>query len=123
MLNLSDELLSKVKETKSVEELLVLAKENNLELTEDEAKVYFAGLNLKKGELSDEELDQVSGGLYNSDGSLQVTIYYKCKYYEPDESRNASHYVRCPNCKWVEKVGFDFFSGCYHPAMMGEPRE
>ena len=46
---------------KSVEELIALAKENGLELAEEEAKKYFAELH-KEGELSDDELNNVSGG-------------------------------------------------------------
>ena len=37
MTNFSEELLEKAKQTKSVEELLALAGENNMEMTEDEA--------------------------------------------------------------------------------------
>ena len=62
MTNFSEELLEKAKQTKSVEELLALAGENNMEMTEDEAKAYFAKLNSAPGELSDEELDNVAGG-------------------------------------------------------------
>ena len=62
MTNFSEELLEKAKQTKSVEELLALAGENNMEMTEDEANAYYAQLNPKSGELSDEELDNVAGG-------------------------------------------------------------
>lgn len=55
------ELIEKAKQAKSAEELLSLAKENEIELSGDEAKEYFEQLN-KSGELSDEELDNVSGG-------------------------------------------------------------
>jgi hypothetical protein len=55
------ELIEKAKAAKSAEELLALAKENNVELTEQEAKTYFEQLSAN-GALSDEELDLVSGG-------------------------------------------------------------
>ena len=72
------ELLEKAKEAKSAEELLSLAKENGMELTEEEAAAYFAQLN-KSGELSDEELDNVAGGgCHNKDGRLVVTVWYSC---------------------------------------------
>ena len=58
---MTDELHEKAKAAKSAEELLSLAKENGMELTESEAEEYFAQLN-KSGELSDEELGNVSGG-------------------------------------------------------------
>ena len=72
------ELLEKAKEAKSAEELLSLAKENGVELTEGEAEEYFAQLN-KSGELSDEELGNVSGGgCHSKDGRLIVTTAYSC---------------------------------------------
>ena len=40
---------------------MALAKESGIELSEDKAKEYFEQLN-RSGELSDEELDNVSGG-------------------------------------------------------------
>ena len=53
--------LAKAKAAKNAKELLALAKENGTELTDDEAKKYFAELH-KEGELADDELDNVSGG-------------------------------------------------------------
>ena len=43
------------------EELLALAKENGVEIAPEKAKELFEQMNAN-GELSDEELDQVSGG-------------------------------------------------------------
>ena len=60
-MNVSKELLKKAKTAKSAEELLELAKAENIELTEEQAKEYFATIHAS-GELSDEELDNVSGG-------------------------------------------------------------
>ena len=57
----TDEILEKAKTAKSAEELLAMAKAEKVELTEEEAVKAFAELN-KTGELSDEELDNVSGG-------------------------------------------------------------
>ena len=57
----TDEMLEKAKTAKSAEELLAMAKAEKVELTEEEAAKAFAELN-KTGELSDEELDNVSGG-------------------------------------------------------------
>ena len=54
-------LIEKAKQAKSAGELLAIAKKNGFELTEDEAKNYFEKLNAS-GALSDEELDNVSGG-------------------------------------------------------------
>ena len=60
-MNISKELLEKAKTAKTAEELLAMAKAENIELTEEQAEKAFAELN-RTGELSDEELDNVSGG-------------------------------------------------------------
>ena len=60
-MNISKELIETAKTAKSAEELLELAKAENIELSAEEAAKAFAELN-KAGELSDEELDNVSGG-------------------------------------------------------------
>jgi predicted ribosomally synthesized peptide with nif11-like leader len=58
----SPEMLEKAKSAKSAGELLIIAKENGFDLTEEQANAYFAKLNPSTGALSDEELDNVSGG-------------------------------------------------------------
>ena len=60
-MNVSKELLEKAKTAKTAEELLEMAKAENIEISAEEAAKAFAELN-KTGELSDEELDNVSGG-------------------------------------------------------------
>ena len=60
-MNVSKELLEKAKTAKSAEELIEMAKEENIELTVEQAAKALAELN-KSGELSDEELDNVAGG-------------------------------------------------------------
>ena len=62
MTSLTNEMIEKARSAKSVEELIAIAKENNIELTDNEAKKYFAGLNPQSGELSEDELNNVSGG-------------------------------------------------------------
>ena len=61
MNNLTPELIAKAKATKSAQELFELAKANNVDLTETEAKTYWAQLSAN-GTVSDEELDAVVGG-------------------------------------------------------------
>ena len=68
-MNISKELLEKAKTAKSAEELLELAKAENIELTAEQAKEYFATIHAS-GELSDEELDNVSGGCGSGDEPL-----------------------------------------------------
>ena len=62
MKNLTPELIAKAKEAKSAEELFELIKSNNVELTEEEAKTYFAQLS-ENGAVSDDELSAVAGGI------------------------------------------------------------
>ena len=66
MKNLTPEMIENAKSAKSAEELLALAKENNVEMPADEAATYFAQLNPKSGELSDDDLDAVAGGACGS---------------------------------------------------------
>ena len=61
-MELTKELVAKAKEAKTPEELMALAKENGVELTEESAASYFDRLHPQTGELSDIELDNVSGG-------------------------------------------------------------
>ena len=72
------EQIEKAKTAKSVEELIALAKENGIEMTEEEAEKYFADLH-REGELADDELDNVSGGC----GRTVVNVHYftfKCPF-------------------------------------------
>ena len=65
----SKELIEKAKTAKTAEELLAMAKAEGFELPEGEAKTVFSKLN-KTGELSDEELNNVSGGCGSGDEPL-----------------------------------------------------
>ena len=64
---------------------MALAKENNVEMTADEAATYFAQLNPKSGELNDDDLDNVAGGACagseaESEGKIvRVTSGQTCK--------------------------------------------
>ena len=58
---MNSELIAKAKEAGSAEELLAMAKENDIELTGEQAKEYYDRLHAS-GELSDDELDNVAGG-------------------------------------------------------------
>ena len=60
-MKISKELLEKAKTAKKAEELIEMAKEENIELTVEQATKALAKMN-KNSELSDEELDNVAGG-------------------------------------------------------------
>ncbi len=67
---MTNELITKAKECKSAEELLALAKENNVEMTEKQAAEFYAKLH-NEGELSDNELDGAAGGgCYSEEESI-----------------------------------------------------
>ena len=77
-MELNKELLAKAKEAKTPEELLALAKENGIEMTAEEAQKIFAQLHSQTGELSDDELDNVSGGGCHNGGRLVVSVMHYC---------------------------------------------
>jgi hypothetical protein len=110
MKNLKPEMIEKARKAKSAEELLELAKANNVEMTADEAKTYFAQLNPKSGELSDDDLDAVAGGggclEYEPDPwqvgtKVRVINGISCKKCGGTDGfmeYNHCWYVACPNC-------------------------
>lgn len=61
-MDFSRETILKAKQTKTVEELAVLAKEENIELSEEELEGFFAKTHPEMGEITDDELDNVAGG-------------------------------------------------------------
>jgi predicted ribosomally synthesized peptide with nif11-like leader len=85
MNNLTPELIAKAKAAKSAEELLALAKENGIELTEEDAKTCFEQLHANR-EISDDELEAVAGG-----GACQDILNFF-------QARNKLNNGACPNC-------------------------
>ena len=76
-----EELILKAKTAKSEEELLALAKENGMELSEESVRAYFEQMH-KTGELDDDELDNVAGGCHEWGGNrLVVTVGYACEHW------------------------------------------
>ncbi len=63
----TEEQIKKAKEFKTVEEMLAGAKENGISLTEEKAKELFVQLHPTNSEVSDDELENVSGGACNSE--------------------------------------------------------
>lgn len=96
---LTPELLEKAKQAKSAEELLSVAEENGVELTEDAARAYFEQLN-KSGGLSDDELSNVAGGGCHSGKRLIVSALHGCNYWKCKKCgarRKAAYYRECRN--------------------------
>ena len=118
---MDQELLTKAKAAETPEELLALAKENGIEMTAEEAQKIFAQLHSQSGELSDDELDNVSGGAcYGRDDCLMTTIAYGCRYYEPATTKNGVNGT-CGACRYWDKTywsGLELFGMpllCVHP--------
>ena len=59
-MKLTQEMMEKARAAKTAEDLLLLAKENGIEMTADEAQTYFEQINANK--LDDDLLEGVSGG-------------------------------------------------------------
>lgn len=120
MTSLPPELIEKARNAKTAEELLALAKENEVEMTEESAAAYFAQIHSASGELSEDELDDVAGGGCYNNGELVVTVgtqaceQYRCVYCGADYglTRFGSHncwtkglFIRassCGSCLWCE---------------------
>lgn len=62
MPKITQEMILKAKEAKSVEELKALVKEENIEMTDEQIKVCFEQMHSKTGELDENELENVTGG-------------------------------------------------------------
>lgn len=115
---LTPELIEKAKAAETAEALLTLARENNIEMTEEEAQTTFEQLH-RSGELSDDELDNVAGGgCYRKDGSLSVSSHYCCEHFQCDTcNETGPHYhkfggygisrkydPRCGHCRWAKSA-------------------
>ena len=105
-------MIGKAKTAKSAEELLEIAKANGVEMTAEEAATYFAQLNPKSGELSDNELDNVSGGgclsdipLYRDYSMVQEYFCTNCFRVYPVSRCKVMHFdnmddvAYCPDCQ------------------------
>ena len=101
-MELNNEILAKAKAAKTPEELIEIARENDVEMTEEGAKAYFDLLHPKTGEISDDELDNVAGGAcYRGDGRMVTTVANLCREWrcKKDGTRMESdHRPICCKC-------------------------
>ena len=97
------ELIAKAKQAKTPEELMSLAKENSIEMTEESAKAYFEQLHPKTGELTDDELDNVAGGGCHNGGRLVVSVMHYCDEWRCKDDGSQCDIdgvlVNCNTCK------------------------
>lgn len=99
MAEFNNELLEKAKQANSPEELLALAKENDVELTEEQAAELFD--KLKSGtDLSDDELNNVAGGTYYYGERPVVTSINECDYWV------------CEYCGGTQRDSYNYVDAC-----------
>ncbi len=127
--NFTPEQIEKAKAAKSPEELLSLAKESGVEITEEQANVLFEKLN-KSGELNDDELDNVaSGGCFGGPPSNAVGINdycdnWRCRKCGKDRAAaGEKHYhgleAHRPKCYFCKHSYYDnrySVNCCNHPS-------
>ena len=110
------EMISKGIKAQSVQELKEIAAEQDWDMTDEEATAYFDELQKYEtkasGELSDDELDDVSGGGCYKGKRLVVTTMHSCMEWSckcgnpsnmtPSELVNLG---RCPKCRRGKTCG------------------
>lgn len=101
-MNPSLEQLKKARLAKNAQELLTLAQAEGFPLTSDEARAQFARLHPPMGELSDHELEDVSGGgcgpVYESRYDLGDMVTLKSSVTAPVVT---DHAKKCPCKQWT----------------------
>ena len=113
-MKLTREMMEKAKTAKSMQELLEMAKAENIELSAEEAEKAFEKLN-KSGELSDDELDNVSAGCYESGDTPKFSVGQHvgvCAGRGLAPARILSfsdekHDGWCKNKQWIYSIKFD----------------
>ena len=115
----SKELLEKAKKCSTKEELLELAKQENAEVSDDEINAFLATFGTNR-ELSDEELENVSGGTCHS-GST----YYDLGI-DPDSSQHPMYHPVITTAANICNLhsnytgsGFDDCISCSHHYTIG----
>ncbi len=74
---MNEKLIEKAKKAASAEEILEIAKENDIYMVKQEAEMIYKQLHTN-AEVSDEELESVAGGCTGSGGKTIVTSGCKC---------------------------------------------
>ena len=113
-MKLTREMMEEAKTAKSMQELLEMAKAENIELSAEEAEKAFAELH-KTGELSDDELDNVSAGCYESGDTPKFSVGQHVgvcagRGHAPARILSVSdkkHDGWCRNEQWIYSIKFD----------------
>ena len=115
---LKDEFIEKARNAKTAEEFASIAKENGIALTEKDANMYFTELNSKAGELADDELDNVAGGIkcgtvYKDGWPVVIPNCNSCEYYNYNQSSEYLKDDHCTSC--VHRGSIGIFPVCKCP--------
>ncbi len=110
MMKLSPEQIEKARAAKTPEELLALAEEAGMDLRPEDVEACFTQLHPAQEELSDDELDDVSGGgcggSSNTNEDTGFTTKVCCGCYQTvqfekrldPEGDIDGYFGQCPNC-------------------------
>ena len=101
---MNEELIAKAKTAKSAQELIEMAKAENIELTDEKAQEYFARLNAAS-EISDDELEAVSGGCGYIDGKQCPNC--GSTNTKVSDDRGSFAIYKCENCQITFQVQDD----------------
>jgi len=124
--NFNPEQIARAKAAGSPDELLSLAKESGLDMTEEQANAYFEGLH-KNGELSDDEIGNTTGGGCFSKPKPQVGTdscnRWRCAdcgadYFTAGDNHKCGMFVReriCLHCKYYGYDPKTLNTFCTHP--------
>jgi hypothetical protein len=129
-MNEMNELIAVAKKAANPEELLALAKEEGLEITSEAAADYFTKLHPEDGELSDDELDNVSGGGClddNTPSGKKVKANGLCDWFQCACNQGSASYttnkdgpvkrycaycsreLKCQNCRRAQKYSGNYY--------------
>ncbi len=131
MTELTKELIEKAKLAQTAEELVTLAKAENMDLSLEQATEYMETLHPPMGELKDDDLDNVAGGAcHTKDGRRVVTVTQACKHWKCKKcgtyishsnpsfrctGANCSHpLIQCKSCAYMSYEKALWL--CNHPA-------
>lgn len=118
-----EELMRKAREAASTEELMELAKAENIELTEEKAQELFTRLHAEGG-LSDNELDNVAGGGCSESTALKYNVgdivalvskrcpdcngsVFRITYVVKDATRTSDYWLECVHCGLSATVAWE----------------
>ena len=102
-MNFTPELIAAAKTADSPESLIAIAKDHGITLSDSEAALYFRQLRENApagGELSDDELDSVSGGGCGGGGNSSPTERYGCPFNGTTIVTHSKTF--CPQCRTVQ---------------------